>query len=634
VRQASVQDQRYQILYRFSYLNKPLQAASLLIILAHTNGCVWAALRTDWGQTDNFDEAMRRYMEAFWWAHSAIGVGSLGDPASPGGPQLWIFEIVVAAERISLILCFFWEVMYMVLCRIEDARSSHIQRDAMVYLRQHKVSFATQMQVMYSLRDTGQARRQQKYFDELLSNDLPLELRRTICGELWSNRLKTLGLIARIQSWNNSFVIELAQKAREEVLPSKTILFREGDASVAAYCVVDGEVFVANKKGWPHMDSFTKGMWVGESALVSSLLRRSRTLVTQTITSLMAVHSDRFRELISSLGFMREFQEFCSSELWRGLCGRCGSLGHHFSDNCPMHVRRSFGRGSVRSSNRSTSQDLQAFLGEHDLQSLLHPMSEMGILCLCDLMNADLSLLRQRLGDQHVTLTSTLQRALSPSSIEAFQLRCARGVEATLFHEVSRLHHLVFLSHYKVEAGTEAALMRHELEQAIEEDPGSLGHNFDEPVFLDSENLTNLGELETKVRTSHNVAILLTNGILTRPWCLFEILSARKHGTRVLLVNVSKPGNEFVYPDEDFYERLSSGNALDEPSREMIEKHGYDLADVENALRAVFRQIAIGFSPHKSKDIRRAEINAVLRQCRLKTQNDTGPRESQYRVSP
>jgi len=264
------------------------------------------------------------------------------------------------------------------------------------------------------------------------------------------------------------------------------------------------------------------------------------------------------------------------------------------------------------------ARDLSLLLEECDLTWLMETLKVINAKDLEKLKSIDIGVLRGELEKNGLSLSVQQEHAISVGSIEAFEERCARGAEAALFQDVSRSQHLVFLSHYKAEAGTEAALMRHELEQAIAADPGHLGHSFEEPIFLDTENLTNLEDIETKVRLSHNLAILLTQGILTRPWCLFEILTAQKHGVRVLLVNVSKPGSEYSFPDADFYDRLRSGDVLDKSAQKMLKEFGYELVDLEAALRAVFQQIAVVFSPHKATDIRRSEIRALLRQCKLK----------------
>merc|ERR1719359_2801343 len=52
--------------------------------------------------------------------------------------------------------------------------------------------------------------------------------------------------------------------------------------------------------------------------------------------------------------------------------------------------------------------------------------------------------------------------------------------------------HFVFLSHYKVEAGTEANLMKHALEVLIRSDASNPGGDFKSPVFVDTDDLSDL----------------------------------------------------------------------------------------------------------------------------------------------
>merc|ERR1719277_1298889 len=75
--------------------------------------------------------------------------------------------------------------------------------------------------------------------------------------------------------------------------------------------------------------------------------------------------------------------------------------------------------------------------------------------------------------------------------------------------------HLVFLSHFKVEAGTEAALIHSELEKALLEELDT--DTFDRtPIFLDSEDLYDLEDLQQHVRASNNLVVILTRNVLTR----------------------------------------------------------------------------------------------------------------------
>jgi len=47
----------------------------------------------------------------------------------------------------------------------------------------------------------------------------------------------------------------------------------------------------------------------------------------------------------------------------------------------------------------------------------------------------------------------------------------------------------------------------------------------------------------------------------------------------------------------------------------LLEREGVSLEDLEQALRHVFLKIAQPFSPHKSKNIRQAELQDILKRC-------------------
>jgi len=86
--------------------------------------------------------------------------------------------------------------------------------------------------------------------------------------------------------------------------------------------------------------------------------------------------------------------------------------------------------------------------------------------------------------------------------------------------------HFLFLSHYKVESGTEATLLSDAIASLLAQGPYHPAQSMTNPVFLDSSSLTDLRSLRDKVVSSHNFVVLLTPGVLTRPWCLVEIVTA------------------------------------------------------------------------------------------------------------
>ena len=80
-----------------------------------------------------------------------------------------------------------------------------------------------------------------------------------------------------------------------------------------------------------------------------------------------------------------------------------------------------------------------------------------------------------------------------------------------------------FLSHYKVEAATEARWLQQELEAATAR-----------RCFLDSDDLKDLSRLRDHVRESACVLMVQTRSILTRPYCVVELVTAIDAGVPIL----------------------------------------------------------------------------------------------------
>lgn len=175
--------------------------------------------------------------------------------------------------------------------------------------------------------------------------------------------------------------------------------------------------------------------------------------------------------------------------------------------------------------------------------------------------------------------------------------------------------HLIFVSHYKLEAGTEAAMIADVLNRMIGEDPTSHANKFSSPIFLDSEDLFDLSSLTDHVKRSENVVLLLTPNLFQRPWCLVEIVTALRSEIPVVPVEVQRPGISFQYPTEEFYRNLKSGNYLEASAVKLLEDLQIYMEDVEEAIRNVFRFISIPFSPHKAAAMRQMELEAVLQRC-------------------
>jgi len=315
--------------------------------------------------------------------------------------------------------------------------------------------------------------------------------------------------------------------------------------------------------------------------------------------------------------------------LARGLCGRCGDVGDHFTHACPQAAapsmrqrrtgagyKRKLSRKTSWSSSKDGSISLTTFLHAHRLSQLAPILKEQQINSRSDLEDMDFDFLRTQVDDneemrQQISLLHALvQEQQAQAAFESID-------------ELTSAQHLAFLSHYKLESGTEAALMRAELERVLLEDNETLAHSLHVPVFLDSEDLSDLEELEEHVRRSTNLVLLLTKDVLTRPWVLVEIVTAIETEVRVVPVEVNKKGAGFTFPDEEFYGRLLAGRVLDPDGQALLRERGIELRDVERALREVFNKIALPYSPHRSESIRMAEIRAIYKQLLVRCARDS-----------
>ena len=135
-----------------------------------------------------------------------------------------------------------------------------------------------------------------------------------------------------------------------------------------------------------------------------------------------------------------------------------------------------------------------------------------------------------------------------------------------------------FISHFKVEAGSDDRYLKDLLERM-------LGAR----VYLDSVDLVDLETLVDGVHASDCVILLGTPGVLTRPWCIVELYSAHARGIPVVLLQIAR--RELDLDDaarliDDLETELDrrNPNAFAEVSRRLS---GAPLDEVKAALRSV-----------------------------------------------
>lgn len=241
----------------------------------------------------------------------------------------------------------------------------------------------------------------------------------------------------------------------------------------------------------------------------------------------------------------------------------------------------------------------------------------------CSLIQLNVSLLREsilRFPHLHRFAVSFARKYVSILNADATQCtditrHCFECDDLDEYLEEETLPgHAIFLSHYKVEAGTEASLLHDDLSMRLKKRKCN-GKAFKLPVFLDSELLQDLSLLQDHVLDSQNIVLLLTPGIFTRPWCVIELILAMRNDVDIVPVEIQKPGLKFEYPNESFYAKLRSQSILDGAACELLSSLGMDLADAEAAIKHTCTKIALTFSPHKNVLLRDSEISLILERC-------------------
>lgn len=633
---------------------RPILIILILSLFSHINASVWAAISQEVSTHvsalgSDPHSPIACYSLAFWWAMTALTFGN--DIPVLTAAEQWLV-LVVALQKLALICGLaHWIIQASLLLSHEKGDMFVRRKKTLQYFSKHKVPYHVSLRVLHAINETGEQHKTMKQFREEVLGELPVSLQRLVCEELWGRHLISSGLILPCVRWQSDFVLQLAMSCSEVVLASKAVLFNEGDTAGSAYFVLNGllNVHIAGSDIPP----FGPGNWVGEKALINPKLRRSATGVCQCPSSFMEVPAKDFHNLLTNFALEEKFQALLHVQLRYGLCGRCGVLGDHFSEACPLlreadagtkksnlpgplaRLANWFSGSSAEEEEPEMEVDevaklkeLERFLDDKNLdtmvEGLLWKLQELGVKTL-----DDFKLLKDRpevfdaleIDDdtaweflQAIQSIDEYQKQLEIEIQERFNFYGAGAKEK----DQAKDTHYVFLSHYKHEAGTECALMRQEMESLLEDHKDQLPE-CGTAVFLDTEDLMDLEQLLHKVWQTHNFVLVLTENVLARPWVAAEIVTAQAAGCHVMPVEIQRPGlTPFKYPDEDFYERLKKKQILGDGAIELLSNLEIELWEVEKAYRAVFKKIAVPFSPHKSGNIRRAELQDLMKRCKAR----------------
>ena len=135
-----------------------------------------------------------------------------------------------------------------------------------------------------------------------------------------------------------------------------------------------------------------------------------------------------------------------------------------------------------------------------------------------------------------------------------------------------------FLSHYKMEAASDARLLHNMLAKMLRYS-----------VYLDSANLTDLRQLITNGVGDCDVMLMLgTKGLFSRPWCLLEVMHSARLKVPTIIVDIKNSGFD-AKESQRYIDNLEEMMGTDDPSSlELLHEHlGQDLSELKVACTTV-----------------------------------------------
>ena len=160
---------------------------------------------------------------------------------------------------------------------------------------------------------------------------------------------------------------------------------------------------------------------------------------------------------------------------------------------------------------------------------------------------------------------------------------------------------VAFLSHFKMEAATEARWLKRELEERL-----------DARCFLDSDDLLDLSKLRDHVRESKCVLMLQTRSVLSRPWCLVELLTAVDSGVPIIGVSITSGTTPYDYDvAAGFLAHLDTTLGADAKTK--VSALGIDLTDAAFKLSNTLpSMISVQLNMNESRGVLSARVDDII----------------------
>eukprot|EP01047_Picozoa_sp_COSAG01_P016086 COSAG01_NODE_816_length_13389_cov_7.068849_5_plen_393_part_00 len=138
-----------------------------------------------------------------------------------------------------------------------------------------------------------------------------------------------------------------------------------------------------------------------------------------------------------------------------------------------------------------------------------------------------------------------------------------------------------------------------------------------EKVFLDADNLSDLRDLLGCVRNSDALVMMVTDGVLSRPWCLAELATAAEAGVPIVMLQIDNAFRCTPAKIQDTLANLPQYLAKVNPSAtKQLEDEGFDAASIgATIMQALNKSQADGttlsFNPSQSAVMLRSQIHQL-----------------------
>ena len=168
--------------------------------------------------------------------------------------------------------------------------------------------------------------------------------------------------------------------------------------------------------------------------------------------------------------------------------------------------------------------------------------------------------------------------------------------------------YLAFVSHMKAEAAMEARFLQIELESLHKDDV----------IFLDSDDLRDLSKLIQHVQQSRCLVLVQTRKVLTRPYCILELLTAIESQIPIVCVTVGGKPQEIAYNYEEMTKLMmwmdTELELWNPGAADVLRDHGYeDLTDVAYRLSTTIpKTISVQLNTGDSRNRLHATVEDVV----------------------